>query len=104
MANFKVGDRVRKIAAAPRKEPWRHDELTSAPIGTVGTVRRLPGWLPWFPEVYGIEYDDIKATAQEWHGAYAWMLAPLTDPRATQFIEDMERFARVVNVPLVQIP
>jgi hypothetical protein len=83
MANFKVGDRVRKVQIyGAGFEP--------IPIGATGTIAGVQTVSLW---EYEVRYDGFGEVCV----ADAFMIAPLTDPRAQEFIEDMERFSRVTK-------
>jgi hypothetical protein len=104
MAAFKVGDRVRIIANESG------DHRGDMVIGCEGVITRPAAWvkwsLVWLVRVPGVcvgEHDP-ECDRDEW-GCFESELAPLTDPRAQEFIEDMERFAIVTEgVPLEAIP
>jgi hypothetical protein len=92
MAQFKVGQRVKKVAHATEGSNVVH-------IGAVGTIVHTPcaNGMQW-----AIRYDDYTAVSAFGEpagiaGAESKWLAPLTDPRASEFIEDMERFSRVTK-------
>ena len=95
MANFKVGDRVKWVTNSPH---W----VNPVPVGTTGAiVLQHPLALP--SEVTVLCDEPLPDGGGPLRYALPWELVPLTDPRASQFVEDMERFARVVNVPLVPV-
>jgi len=90
MANLKIGMRVKKVANCP----WRND----IPLGAQGTIvgiskfAPVPGGMDWL-----LLWDGISKNPADVYNAADFMLAPLTDPRAEEFIGDMERFAKVAQ-------
>jgi hypothetical protein len=87
MATFKVGDRVRKIALSLR-------EGERVPLGSVGVI---VGTAEQWGYEWRVEYEPpIYTGAYDFNVAHSWMLAPLTDPRCSEFIADMERFSKLV--------
>lgn len=70
MANFKVGQRVKKVAM--------HPGVNDVPLGSVGTIAgtsRAPGDMRWL-----VDYDCMpKLHLAAGYNAADYMLAPLTD-------------------------
>jgi hypothetical protein len=83
MAAFKVGQRV-------KRKPIRCVEV---PPGDEGTIMELNASVLGERAPY---HRVLWDKAGEWNTAED-CLAPLTDPRAQEFIEDMERFSRVTR-------
>jgi hypothetical protein len=83
MATFKVGQRVKKIAAS-------HLGRETAPIGSIGTIVGAPGECYWG---YDVVYDNLPPTEYRLgsYGADHHMLAPLTDPGADAFMERIKK-------------
>lgn len=82
MANFKVGQRVRKVRMNPPR-------LQVIPLGTEGVIvaeRDADG-------EYGVRWNCDMAGFGFLY-ASSWMLAPLTDPKADAFIESLKKLAR----------
>jgi hypothetical protein len=95
MATFRVGQRVRVVSMSPGVR----DDSRGRMIGAEGVIARRADDIRWdwvvdLPAVPG--RAGYGMTATEWY-ADSGMLAPLTDPRASEFIEDMERFSRVTR-------
>ncbi len=97
MANFKVGQRVRRIAGGA--EPTIKDATPSLPLGAEGTVVWGPGRIcpcnaPGLEYIgYVVVYDlypSGRRSADACDNGYAaepYTIAPLTDPLADAFIE-----------------
>lgn len=81
MANFKVGQRVRVVKTHMHSIPWL--------IGKEGTILRATtehgGWGPaeWAVRVDGTPWDYMLFLSCH--------LAPLTDPKADEFIEKLKK-------------
>ena len=90
MATYRVGQRVKRIRSS----------AYGVPVGAEGTVIAYPGG-----KNDKVEYSvDIAWDNPTYERIGVWVdtIAPLTDPGADEFIENMERFARVVpRVPVV---
>lgn len=99
MANFKVGQRVKKVAHMAESDCAR--QLSdypgnrakagfTVPLGAQGTI---------LGEGYGATYEvmwDGVAPPPGWSYmvAFAYMIAPLTDSKADAFIESIKRLER----------
>lgn len=89
MATFKVGQRVRKVSSArsASRDPVR------VPFGAEGTIR---GCLK--SGQYAVRYDHYTSSHPSGlYGEYDYMLVPLTDPKAEEFIERIKRMEREPN-------
>ena len=90
MATFKIGQRVKFIHCG-------NPELIYL-LGTETTIEGLPGSDPFY-------LDHYQTAARNSRGqivcAVGEDLAPLTDPRAEEFIASLERLGRE---PLVALP
>ena len=84
MANFKVGQRVRVIYQAPDSAMF---------WGLKAGLEAVIHAIPYGGEECGIVFDGDNRV---WLSKFAY-LSQLTDPRAQEFIEDMERFAVVTE-------
>ena len=90
MSAFKAGQRVRVVAD---RSPSGEGQQT---VGMEGLIVRVAvewscgGWIVHVPGTCG--RATIFCAPDEWHCVDS-ELAPLTDPRASEFIGDMERFA-----------
>jgi hypothetical protein len=94
MANFKVGQRFRYIAVDRRSEA----KGTPVPVGITGLVVGIVHAHPIYGPGFSVLFDKPEYRSDWYDGSYfleGWQMAPATDPRASEFIEDMERFSRV---------
>ena len=94
MARFKVGDRVRIRCQASRYN------------GMTGTIWNIdPGSRNWADCADACDGDTANCVDVDGYGRNHWngrdliaftdyQLAPLTDPGADEFIQNMERFAK----------
>jgi hypothetical protein len=93
MAQFKVGQRVRKVALSRHCGPGGN----FVPVGAEGEIV-AQGW-EWDqrPETYTVNYDNYGST-----GAFAYMLAPLTPPAEDAWAAD--KVKRVTKPNLYREP
>lgn len=90
MATFKVGQRVKYVSGL----------LSHLPVGAEGTVFRCDGrgyivdFAPHkaISNCFGPTHFEVKPTS----------IVPLTDPRADEFIADMNRFAHISKTKVTQ--
>ena len=97
MATFKIGQRVR-IVAAP-------DMYYKEVVGDEVVILGLPGGVLDFPNNYEISRPpSLRANAVGLaYLASPHHLAPLTDPKADEFIARLERLGREpVGAPIVE--
>ena len=87
MANFKVGDRVRKIAHRAGFSTF------SIPLGTTG---QIVGAEPFHFCEWRMCWDGFGTANESGHffGANSEQLAPLTDPGAEKFIASLDKLIR----------
>lgn len=89
MATFRVGQRVRLVnvryARNPDFHPCEGDEVT---------ILGLPGVVPDYPESYAITRPEHHPRTKDTYSAPPYRLAPLTDPRADEFIERIKKLGR----------
>lgn len=91
MAKFKVGDKARIIDAPDmKKKHW---------IGCEVTILQLPGWLAGDPDHYQISRPTTEMEDWPAYSAPARHLAPLTDPKADEFIARLEKLG---HEPVIQ--
>jgi len=81
MAIFKVGDKARIVNAYPAHAKWNGAEVT---------IIGLPGCDPDWPGQYQIDGPMVRGPWNHWF-AGPEQLAPLTDPKADEFIENIKR-------------
>jgi hypothetical protein len=87
MATFKVGQRVKLISTKPTSS-------ASDCVGKAGVITAIPGEAIVFET--GLPHDcDVAIDGERTISAMFFRLVPLTDPRADEFIADMERFSKV---------
>lgn len=84
MATFKVGDRVRVIALRPVTFRTRVRVGMQGRIVQAGPVETWGGHMA----EWAVDLDDVW---QELFGLDSWELAPLTDPKADEFIERIKK-------------
>jgi hypothetical protein len=79
MAKFKAGDRVKKVAPPP-------DGINDVPMGATGVVIG--------PGVFSGDYYlvDFSPVGLDNANMAAYQLAPLTDPKADAFIEQVKKW------------
>jgi hypothetical protein len=93
MATFKVGQRVKKIANRSRLDPsW--DECLDVPMNAEGVVKEVQNM---YGEVTVVFDFDGKRSSMP-----AYTLAPLTDPKADEFIESIRKLKPLHEEPKVQ--
>lgn len=90
MATFKVGDRARLVnvrnAPNPDFRPCEGDEVT---------ILGLPGAEDLFPDSYTFTRPKHHPVANApYYSARRHYLAPLTDPKADEFIARLEKLGR----------
>lgn len=90
MANFKVGDRVRIVAVDSDKYP-----ASAAFLGVEGTIK-ADGTHPIFRWEVHLDKPVCGPSGRPEHrgGLNSCHLAPLTDPKAEQFVGGLKRLAR----------
>lgn len=94
MATFKVGQRVKSIYQGAN---------CTVRFGAEGVVEGLGG-IVW-PSGYMVRFDrDSDVTSTNPCNCREDTLAPLTDPRAEEFIADMERYAHIAKEKNVKEP
>ena len=90
MATFKVGQRVKVIAISPG------DWGTKCRVGDEGIVVA-----PRYPMKFGHEWCVYIERLQHEYEFYSYELAPLTDPKADEFIERIKKM-KVYDEPTVK--
>lgn len=102
MAVFKVGQRVRKVASMHKRDFSLIDPKSPVrvPLGALGTVMRLRD-----DGAYSVAFDNYKGIAGDtgWFRQMDYCLAPLTDPKADEFIERLKKLGkepRIVRDPV----
>jgi hypothetical protein len=88
MATFKVGDRVRIVNPLAGYEHFRGEE------GVIERQSRYPGW-NWEVRCDRALVGKFGRSPLSLWSFRDFEIAPLTHPRADEFVADMERFALV---------
>lgn len=81
--NYKVGDRVKKIAS-------NGEGLVEIPLGTVGTIAGSGISRTW--KILWDGFPDSQSREGKGWSAYSYQLAPLTDPKADAFLEGIRKW------------
>ena len=97
MATFRVNQRVKKIANIRREDviqrPSRPKEI---PIGSIGTIIDFNERGPV------VLYDDAAFHSDSPSGGWTvrtYMIVPLTDPKADEFIESIKKLSSPTKNP-----
>ena len=91
MATFKVGQRVKKVEDVHPLDVRGPRASVYVPNGAVGTVTATSAD---FGD-YLVRYDRYPSShSSGTFAALSYQLAPLTDPRAEQFIESLKKLGR----------
>ena len=88
MSTFKVGQRVKNISDESHLPDGLHDGAVDIPVDSEGTVEEIVDW--YGVAIVCVRFDRHPIEALD---CAPTELTPLTDPRADEFIADMERFS-----------
>lgn len=89
MAIFRVGQRVRFTGKTSDFLGGLGLQVKAGDCGTI--IHKDPrGWRDW-----SVQFDGLP----RWVGADNWQLAPLTDPKADEFIESVKKWGPLHEEP-----